>query len=213
MKSKYNKQHGFTLVEMAIIVVLAGILLAAGVMAGRGMISRAQTQDVLKIIGDLQGAATSFKQRYGYLPGDWIFVANQLPNVLAAQTGNGDGLINGTLTLTGFAPAAASEIDYAPLDLYAAGLIGKMGTTNLQRIQSQFGGVHMAQASIAQNTSAAYILANPAVKNVIVFFNLPCDVILEVDRAIDDGNDQTGRAQGNVACTAGGSALRYIVPL
>lgn len=212
MKSNYNKQHGFTLVEMAIIVVLAGILLAAGVMAGRGMISRAQTQDVLKIIGDLQGAATSFKQRYGYLPGDWIFVANQLPNVLAAQTGNGDGLITGTLPATGLAPPN-SEIDYAPLDLYAAGLIGKMGTTNLQRIQSQFGGVHMAQANINANTSAAYILANPAVKNVIVFFNLPCDVILEVDRAIDDGNDQTGRAQGSAVCTAGGSTPRYFVPL
>jgi hypothetical protein len=209
MKSDYNKQHGFTLVEMAIIVVLAGILLAAGVMAGRGMISRAQTQDVLKIIGDLQGSTVSFKQRYGYLPGDWVFAANQLPGVVAG--GKGDGLITGTMTAAGLA-TAATEVQDAPLHLYAAGLIGKMGTNAVLRIQSQFGGVHMAEASAA-NTSAAYIAANPSIRNVIVFFNLPCDVILEVDRALDDGNDQTGRARGSAACTAGGSTARYFVPL
>lgn len=210
MKSNYNKQHGFTLVEMSIIVVLAGILLAAGVMAGRGMISRAQTQDVLKIIGDLQGATVSFKQRYGYLPGDWVFAANQLPGVVAG--GNGDGLITGTMVAATGAATAATEVQDAPLHLYAAGLIGKMGTNAVLRIQSQFGGVHMAEASAA-NTSAAYIAANPSIRNVIVFFNLPCDVILEVDRALDDGNDQTGRARGSAACTAGGSTARYFVPL
>jgi type II secretory pathway pseudopilin PulG len=210
MKSNYNKQHGFTLVEMAIIVVLAGILLAAGVMAGRGMISRAQTQDVLKIIGDLQGATVSFKQRYGYLPGDWFFAANQLPGVVAG--GDGDGLIDGTMVAATGAATAATEVQDAPLHLYAAGLIGKMGTNAVLRIQSQFGGVHMAEASAA-NTSAAYIAANPSIRNVIVFFNLPCDVILEVDRALDDGNDQTGRARGSAACTAGGSTARYFVPL
>jgi type II secretory pathway pseudopilin PulG len=210
MKSNYNKQHGFTLVEMAIIVVLAGILLAAGVMAGRGMISRAQTQDVLKIIGDLQGATVSFKQRYNYLPGDWVFAANQLPGVVAG--GNGDGLITGTMVAATGAATAATEVQDAPLHLYAAGLIGKMGTNAVLRIQSQFGGVHMAAATVA-NTSAAYIAANPSIRNVIVFFNLPCDVILEVDRALDDGNDQTGRAWGSAACTAGGTTARYFVPL
>lgn len=209
MKYEYDKQRGFTLVEMAIVVVLGGILLAAGVLAGRGMISRAQTQDVLQIVGDLQGAAIGFKQRYGYLPGDWVFTANQLPNVVAG--GNGDGLITGTMTAAGLA-TAGTEIQDAPLHLYAAGLIGKMGTNAQLRIQSQFGGVHMAVATTA-NTSAGYIAANPSIRNVIVFFNLPCDVILEVDRALDDGNDQTGRAWGSAACTAGGSTPRYFVPL
>ncbi len=213
MKSNYNKQHGFTLVEMAIIVVLAGILLAAGVMAGRGMISRAQTQDVLKIIGDLQGAALAFKQRYGYLPGDWLYVANQLPNVVAS-VGNGDGLITGALPAAGAGLApAGTEIESAPKHLYEAGLIGKIGSNTRMRIQSQFGGVHMAEASTT-NTNPTYPAANPSVKNVIVFYNLPCEVILEVDRALDDGNDTTGRARGSVACLpATGSTPLYFVPL
>lgn len=206
---KKSGQRGFTLAEMAIVVVLGGILLAAGLIAGRGQISRAQTQDVLQIISDLQTASVSFKQRYGYLPGDWIFAPSQLPNVVVG--GNGDGLITGTMTAAGLA-AAGSEIQEAPLHLYAAGLVGKIGTNAQMRIQSQFGAVHMAAATAA-NTSAAYVAANPTVKNVIVLFNLPCEVVLEVDRTLDDGVDTTGRARGSVACTAGGSVARYFVPL
>jgi type II secretory pathway pseudopilin PulG len=212
MKTYKTRSSGFTLVEMAIIIVLGGILLAAGVMAGRGMISRAQTQDVLKIIADLQGATLSFKQRYGSLPGDWVFVANQIPTVAAG--GDGDGLIEPNITAAGLT-AANSELERAIQHLYYSGMIGKMGTNATQRLQSQFGPVHIAQASVA-NTNAGYPAANPAIRNVVVFINLPCDVILEVDRALDDANSATGRAQTSLApavCPAGGTALRYFVPL
>lgn len=208
-----SKQRGFTLAEMAIVVVLGGILLAAGLMAGRGQISRAQTQDVLQIAADLQSASLSFKQRYGYLPGDWIYTANQLPNITVGGTGGtqGNGLIEGTMTAAGLA-TAVNEVGVAPSQLYAAGLIGKLGTNTQMRLQSPFGAVHMAVANAA-NTSAAYVAANPGVQNAIIFFNLPCEVVIEVDRALDDGVDTTGRAMGIAACTAGGSLTRYFVPL
>lgn len=214
MKINRTNQRGFTLAEMAIVVVLGGILLAAGLMAGRGQISRAQTQDVLQIAADLQTAAASFKQRYGYLPGDLLSATTLLPtpgNVNGTGGTLGDGLINGALTGAGLA-TAANEVGIAPAQLYAAGLIGKIGTNPRMWLQTQFGAVHMAVANTA-NTSAAYLLANPTVQNVIIFFNLPCEVVIEVDRSLDDGVDTTGRAMGVVACTAGGSLARYFVPL
>lgn len=210
---RLNKQRGFTLSEMAIVVVLGGILLAAGLMAGRGQISRTQAQDVIQIASDLQTGALSFKQRYGYLPGDWIYVANQIPNVTAGGTGGtlGNGIITGTVNAGTGVATAASEIGQAPYQLYHAGLIGKMGTDITRRIQSQFGPVHMAGA--AANASAAYVAANPAVINVIIFFNLPCEVVLDVDRALDDGVDTSGKVMTDAACTAGGTAVRTFVPL
>ena len=213
MRTPIQAQRGFTLTEMAIVVVLGGILLAAGLMAGRGQISRTQAQDVIQIAGDLQTGAVSFKQRYGYLPGDWIYVANQIPNVVAAA-GNGNGLITGTLNAATGVATAATEIGQAPVQLYQAGLIGKLGTDPTRRLQSQFGPVHIAGS--AANASAAYVLANAAVLNVVIFFNLPCEVVLDVDRALDDGVGTTGKVMTDFApavCPAGGTALRTFVPL
>lgn len=201
---------------MAIVVVLGGILLAAGLMAGRGQISRAQAQDVIQTASDLQTAALSFKQRYGYLPGDWVYSANALPNIAAGGSGGtqGNGLITGTLdAVTGLA-TAASEVGQAPVQLYQAGLIGKLGAIATMRIQSQFGPVHLAGATA--NATAAYVAANPGVANVVIFFNLPCEVVLDVDRALDDGIDLSGRVMTDAAapgCPAGGTAVRTFVPL
>lgn len=216
MKLNRHQQHGFTLAEMAIVVVLGGILLAAGLMAGRGQISRAQAQDVVQIAGDLQTAALSFKQRFGYLPGDWVYAANALPNITVGGTGGtqGNGLITGTLNAATGAATAATEIGQAPVQLYQAGLIGKLGATATMRLQSQFGPVHMAGA--AANASATYVAANPGVLNVIIFFNLPCEVVLDVDRALDDGLDLSGKVMTDAAapgCPAGGTAVRTFVPL
>lgn len=216
MQRTMQKQRGFTLTEMAIVVVLGGILLGAGLMAGRGQISRAQAQDIIQIAGDLQTASASFKQRYGYLPGDWVYAAGVLPTISVGGTGGtvGNGLITGTLVAATGLATAASEIGQAPVQLYQAGLIGKLGTNAQMRLQSQFGPVHLAGA--AANTTAAYrniTTGNPGVQNVIIFYNLPCEVVLDVDRALDDGVSTTGKVMTDVACTAGGTALRTFVPL
>ncbi|MBK6595242.1 MAG: prepilin-type N-terminal cleavage/methylation domain-containing protein [Burkholderiales bacterium] len=214
MHTKSKLQSGFTLAEMAIVIVLGGILLAAGLMAGRGQISRTQAQDVIQIANDLQTGALAFKQRYGYLPGDWIFVANQIQGVAAGGTGGttGNGLIEGTLDAVTGVATALNEIGQAPVQLYQASLIGKMGTATTARLQSQFGPVHMAGA--AANATAAYIAANPSVLNVIVFYNLPCEVVLDVDRALDNGVATNGKVMVDAAtCNGGATAVRTFIPL
>jgi prepilin-type N-terminal cleavage/methylation domain-containing protein len=216
MHSSYKNQRGFTLTEMAIVIVLGGILLAAGLMAGRGQISRAQTQDVLQIIGDLQSASVSFKQRYGALPGDLPNPNAVLAGAVAGTGGTlGNSLIEGAITSPGGLAAAASEAAEATNQLFIAGLIGKRGANVQQYVQSQFGAVHL-HSNANPFTAAAYVTANPAVRNVVILYGLPCEVAKEIDLALDDGDVTTGRAQGIAAatpCTAGNTMTRYWVPL
>ena len=68
-------------------------------------------------------------------------------------------------------------------------------------------------AGAAVNASAAYIAANPGVQNVVVLYSLPCEVVLDVDRALDDGVATTGKLQTDGACAAGGTAVRTFAPL
>jgi prepilin-type N-terminal cleavage/methylation domain-containing protein len=164
MHTKSKLQSGFTLAEMAIVIVLGGILLAAGLMAGRGQISRTQAQDVIQIANDLQTGALAFKQRYGYLPGDWIFVANQIPNIAAGGTGGttGNGLIEGTLSAVTGVATALNEIGQAPVQLYQAGLIGKWAlrhyTTSAIAVWT---GAHGGRSTCAVNATAAYMCGQP----------------------------------------------------
>ncbi len=208
-----RRQRGFTLSEMAIVIVLGGILLAAGLMAGRGQISRAQAQDIIQTVKDLQGAALAFKQRYGYLPGD-LPASNTVLTGATPGTGGtlGNGVVEGALAVNGVA-TAGTEIAEAPRQLFLASLIGKLGTTNTNYVNSAFGPVQIAQSTAAR-TSAAYAAAFPTVSNVILLYNLPCEVVSEVDLALDDGAFQAGRSQASgAACTAGNVIARYWVPL
>lgn len=212
-KTPRARQYGFTLSEMAIVIVLGGILLAAGLMAGRGQISRAQAQDVVQIAKDLQSGALAFRQRYGALPGD-LPAPNTVLNGAAAGTGGalGNGLVEGAITGAGIA-TATTEVAEAPRQLFLAGLIGKIGTTNTNYINSAFGPVQITQAT-NPTTNAAYRAAFPTVTNVVIFYSLPCEVVSEVDLMLDDGGFQTGRAQASgAACVAGNVVARYWVPL
>ena len=206
-------QRGFTLVEIAIVLVIIGMILG-GILSGQNLIRSTQAKDAIAIAGDLQTATTYFKQRYNYLPGDLPNPAADITVVpaLVAGTGGtiGNGLIEGAIAAgTGFA-TLGSEVAVAPLQLYSAGFLGKVDIGNPQHIvNTSFGPVHLATP--AASGVAGYAAANPAVRNVIVFVNLTCDVAREMDIKIDDGNLTTGKAIGT-ACV-GDIVTRYAVAL
>ena len=72
---KYHKlqgrQSGFTLIELAIVLVIIGLILAA-VLKGQEMIQNAKVKNV---INDLRGVASAYyayQDRYHAIPGDDI---------------------------------------------------------------------------------------------------------------------------------------------
>ena len=62
-------QKGFTLVELAIVLTILG-LLAGGILAGQVLIHSAELRSILKENEQYQVAVNSFKEKYFGLPGD-----------------------------------------------------------------------------------------------------------------------------------------------
>jgi prepilin-type N-terminal cleavage/methylation domain-containing protein len=174
-------QGGFTLVEIALVMVIIGLLLG-GILQGKSLIREMQVKDVMTIIKDLQTSSQYFKDRYHYLPGDWVFNVNEIPNVVAG--GDGNGLIVG------------AEVNLVQNHLVNAGFIRGDGV----QISTRYGNVRVVSRATSN------VPGLPAsIQNVIEMANLPCDVAMEIDLKIDDGAINTGNAQASVAnCVPGG---------
>src|SRR4051794_36706162 len=89
-------QAGFTLVELAIVMIIIGLLIA-GVLKGQQLITNAQIAATFAKIKVFDAATTSFKDMYAAEPGDMTAAqsAARLPNCTAANlcttAGDGDG--------------------------------------------------------------------------------------------------------------------------
>ena len=64
-----SKQKGFTLVEIAIVLVIVGLLIG-GVLKGQEMITNAKLKRIESDNAGLQAAIFSYQDRYLQLPGD-----------------------------------------------------------------------------------------------------------------------------------------------
>jgi prepilin-type N-terminal cleavage/methylation domain-containing protein len=112
MKSSRTQKHtekGFTLVELAIVLVIIG-LLVGGVLAGQDLIKAAQIRNSQNELLTTNTNANTFRNKYGALPGDIVnsqavgagFVSFAgVANVGSFGLRDGNGLIE--------APAAASQ--------------------------------------------------------------------------------------------------------
>jgi prepilin-type N-terminal cleavage/methylation domain-containing protein len=187
-----NDNKGFTLVEIAVVLVIIGVLLT-GILRGGSIIRTVQVNDAITIVEDIRSASVIFKDRYHYLPGDWRYTANEIPSVTAG--GNGDGAISVAESANVFGGGGQNH-------LFNAGLI-KSPT-----VSTWFGGVTVAVLSTATSgVNAAFTTAPnalPNIINVIQFTSLPCEVAMEMDTKMDDGSLATGNGRASVAnCTPG----------
>jgi len=189
-----SKQYGFTLIEIAIVLVIIGLLLG-GVLKGQELINGARVKNLAGDFRIVPIFIYGYQDKFKALPGDDLNLATHLAGLPVAPVpcttpgtaglcNPGSGVIDGGwdansvaaetyvfwqhVRLAGFAPGSTTPgtLDYVPINAFG----GKIGITNA------------AQTPI-QGLTGAYIICS----NLI-----PGKFAKLLDIALDDGETSTG---------------------
>src|SRR5712671_3124649 len=99
---KKSTETGFTLVEIAIVLVIIGLLLG-GILKGQEMITQAKIKNIVNDFNGITVAVTSYQDRYRAIPGDDQNATTRW-TTQAPGKGNGDGVMAGKYKATPSAP-------------------------------------------------------------------------------------------------------------
>ncbi|OCC15095.1 hypothetical protein DBT_1581 [Dissulfuribacter thermophilus] len=173
IKKSLKNQGGFTLVEMAIVLVIIGLIVGA-IMKGQSLIQEAKVKNVINQVNGLRAAILTFYDRYGMYPGD-----ENLSNIPEGDQHNGNG--NGQVDTT--------EGYYLFEDLRLSGLItGSYSGNSGDTPHHVFGdNIYFYWTTPTGGTAGHWFKLD----------NLPWDVAMEIDQKLDDGIYNTGSVIAN----------------
>ncbi len=103
IKAFYARQTGFTLVEIAIVLVIIGLLLG-GILKGQEMITQARIKNMVNDFNGVTSAYFSYQDRYKAVAGDDVNASGRWGS-FGAFSGNGNGIVGGAYDAT---PATTS---------------------------------------------------------------------------------------------------------
>jgi prepilin-type N-terminal cleavage/methylation domain-containing protein len=185
-------QQGFTLVEIAIVLVIIGLLLG-GMLKGQEMITQARIKNVVGDFSSVSAAYLGFQDRYRALPGDDGGAAARWANAPAAVSGNANGQVAGSYNAD-CAGATPPETCQWWDHLRRAGFLSGSGA---RQPNNTLGGLLGVQVGDAGATIGPVLGADAAGTGgfsglILCSANLPDKIALAVDSQLDDGVPSTG---------------------
>ena len=195
---------GFTLVELAIVMTIIGLLIG-GILKGQELLNNARLTSTIAQLKSYDAAATAFRDKYEALPGDIANPGERLSDCTAAICnigGNGDGKIRWADTAT----SGIEIYNFFP-HLVKAGFI-----------QGVNGGTQEEMDANTPETAVAFFPQSKLVGKIVMsgeyyeMYSATCRQGSLLDTKIDDGNPDTGivrDAGGDCHMTDTNGALIY----
>jgi prepilin-type N-terminal cleavage/methylation domain-containing protein len=199
-----RRQSGFTLIEIAIVLVIIGLLLG-GILKGQELINSARVKNLATDFRNIPMFIYGYQDKFRALPGDdSAAVAHVGTTSVTPGLGDGNGVIGGSwfsrtatdesvlfwqhVRLAGLAPGITTITSPATEDFFPRNASG--GTIGIQS------GTTVAAASPIVGTngaiSGAYIICSTSILGKFV---------KQLDIQMDDGNTATGSMMATLTTT------------
>lgn len=215
-----RSQAGFTLVELAIVMIIIGLLIG-GILKGQELIANAQVTATASQVKSVEAALNTFDDSYSAMPGDMLAPNTRLPNCTAAPCatpGNGNGRIAET------PQAAAAQNSEATIFWNQMATVDLLGGVDPSSTAIAWGDA-LPEADIGGGFTIGYAAAAPtgsggtfnsghylamrqdpgtAIAASAANANLKPTQAARIDRKLDDGTADSGtvRAAGDGGCYA-----------
>ncbi len=187
-----RKQTGFTLIEIAIVLVIIGLLLG-GVLKGQELITSARVRNIVSQQDGVKAAYFGFLDRFRAVPGDYDQAQTNIAGISLANpcgatpgNGNGNGRIEG--------PLAPASLEYILVweHLSKAGFINGSYTCAAAETAATTP-TNAFAVRLQLNWDALFDPAGGTARhNLKTGGQIPSDLLAEIDRKVDDGSATGG---------------------
>lgn len=198
-----KRQSGFTLVEIAIVLVIIGLLLG-GVLKGQELINSAKVKNLANDFRNIATFVYAYQDKFRALPGDDAAAVAHVGGTKAGTTGSttttvGDGRIDGTWNSTTTTDESYLFWQHVRLAGLATGTTDTSSTDYIPR-NADGGKIGVTGNTVLSGWAGSFFICSSGIQGRFA---------RQLDTMIDDGNTTTGAVR--VLGTSTGTVTAYEV--